>query len=100
MNDDQYMAIKTTQDVGEDVSAAVTALEKPGFVTAVYAGRQWYANRSRNPDTGGGFVDRLWFSDTGDMEAVNFTAGGTYFTPGADKEGAEGIVPLFPLPRH
>ena len=68
MADEEYVAIKhgastlwtlSTQDANH-----------VGFLTAVYAGRQWYANRATSNDE----LARIWFSDPRDPEGLNVAA--------------------------
>lgn len=77
-SDDPYVAIAAQNY--STASATVTASD-PGFLSAVYANRQWYAN---NPNLASTPISaqqssRVWFSDTTDPEGLDLTADGDWF---------------------
>ncbi|MEM3062313.1 MAG: hypothetical protein QW303_02020, partial [Nitrososphaerota archaeon] len=67
MDNERFVALCGTGDWSYDV--LTSARHKPGFLTAVYAGRQWYANRGIDNLN----MSRVWFSDTSDPEALDFS---------------------------
>jgi len=87
MADDAYVAIRADADFNEVTTASTL---KPGFLTSVYAERQWYANN------GGEFekVYRLWYSDTTDPEALDFTEDGNWIPINSTGDIQEPIVAL------
>ena len=67
MANERFIAIKVDTFANEYGLSTLTSARKLGFLTSVYAGRQWYANN-------GGALDRtarVWFSETSDPEAVD-----------------------------
>lgn len=69
MDNEQYIAIK--MDGNFDVSIESSNWDrKLGFLTAVYGGRQFYANTRKTGDTSN-YAYRLWYSSPLDPEAVN-----------------------------
>lgn len=79
MDKERYIAIKrgALADYQGNVNAHPT--RKMGFLTAAYAGRQFYANRTYQSGTSD-YSNRLWFSDPMDMEAVSVARDGSWFT--------------------
>ena len=65
-----------------------------GFLTATFAGHQWYANRSTSiPET-----FRLWYSDPDDPEAVDTTQDGTWLeipSVGSTNDPVVGMAPCY-----
>jgi hypothetical protein len=89
MSNERYIAVK----FNDTVPISTLTGNRLGFLSAVYAERQWYANR------GSSFVltTRLWFSDPQDFEAVDFAeADGDYIKIGQGRDGGQPIRALAP----
>jgi hypothetical protein len=85
MADDSYIAIHTDGDA----SYAVGATE-PGWITATYAGRQFYINNGDTHDD----TYRLVYSDTDDAEAIDLSEDGSWTPVGSSsivQESARGM---------
>ncbi len=92
MADELYIAIRgdwSTADKSTDISGAAS---KMGWLTAVYAERQWYAANNTSFDK----TFRLWFSDTGDVEAVDLSDDGDWIPVSSTTEAPEAIRALIP----
>lgn len=93
---EDYILINNSADYG--VSNLVTS-SKVGFLNAVYAERQWYANLARAADQGGEYVNRLWFSDTTGAESVDTSAVDGDFIPVTSAKGVDSpikaIIPAY-----
>lgn len=77
MQEDLYFATLNTGD--NTYTTLDTTHKKPGFLNAVYAGRQWFANRGIQADVGGEWTDRLWFSEETAPEDMDMaTVTGSY----------------------
>lgn len=70
LQNEEYYAINNAADFGTSILGTAS---KPGFLNAVYAGRQWYSNRAIGADAGGEWTNRLWYSDPEDPEAVDMS---------------------------
>lgn len=81
LNNERFVALKsafgqytsTSPDLGTlgNLSSFSTiSRHKVGFLTANYAGRQWYANNGSELET----LSRVWFSETNDPEAVDISS--------------------------
>jgi hypothetical protein len=71
MSEEDYILVSNAADYG--FSLLDTTKPRPGFLNAVYAGHQWFANRGIPADAGGEWINRIWFSDVSDPEAINFS---------------------------
>lgn len=92
MADELYVAIRgdwAAADTSTDISGAASKL---GWLTAVYAERQWYAANNTSFDK----TFRLWFSDTGDVEAVDISDDGDWIPISSTTEAPEAIRALVP----
>lgn len=92
MADELYVAIRgdwAAADKSTDISGAASKL---GWLTAVYAERQWYAANNTSFDK----TFRLWFSDTGDVEAVDISDDGDWIPISSTTEAPEAIRALVP----
>jgi len=80
LNNERFIALKsgfgqyttTNPDVGIiGNNSSLTSIDrhKVGFITASYAGRQWYANNPTKLER----TSRIWFSEIGDPEAVDLS---------------------------
>ena len=85
--DEPYVAIQA-QGTG---SISLTSA-KPGFLTAVYSNRQWYANNGSSYQT----VYRLWFSDPSDPEILDLSADGDWIPINSSGDVQEPIVGIAP----
>jgi hypothetical protein len=79
MSNESYFAIQaehwddTESKIITGVTPAGRELITPGWITATYANRQWYASKD-------GFQSRVWFSDPAHAEMVDFsTVDGDFF---------------------
>jgi len=66
LNNERFFALCGTGDWSLSTAANVN---KPGFLNATYANRQWYANNGQRLE----LISRIWFSETGDPEAVDLS---------------------------
>lgn len=92
MADELYTAIRGdwgAADKSTDISGASSKL---GWLTAVYAERQWYAANNVSFDK----TYRLWFSDTGDIEAVDISDDGDWIPISSTTDAPEAIRALVP----
>lgn len=83
--DDAYVAMRQDGDWTLPLTTS-----KPGFLTSVYANRQWYANNGTDPET----VYRLWFSDTSDPEILDMTKDGDWIPVNSTGDVQEPIVAI------
>jgi len=68
MSNERFVAYKIDGDWSLDTwTSSATYPIKPGFITATYAERQWYANNAVSAEG----TYRLWFSDPEDFEALD-----------------------------
>lgn len=96
-SEDEYIAVNNSGDYGFSITDATK--RKPGFLNAVYAGRQWFANRGVSADAGGEWLNRLWFTETSDQEAIDMSVVTGNFIPVISGSGAstpiKSIIPAF-----
>jgi hypothetical protein len=85
--DELYVAIKRDGDYSTLLTAS-----KPGFLTAVYAGRQWYG---LNAATSEG-LNRLWPADPEDPEGMNMVDGFFNATSGSSQSVSVSLRALVP----
>lgn len=73
LNNEKFIALRGD---GDWAQSTMGSDNKVGFLTAFYAGRQWYANNGRSlPKT-----SRVWFSDPADPEGLDLaTFDGDFF---------------------
>jgi len=71
MADEKYVALKADGDWSIN---NLSNSSKVGFLSAVYAERQWYANCGAQHEK----TFRVWFSDPADPEALDVTADGDW----------------------
>lgn len=72
--DENYIAIRgdwATADKSVDITGSTN---KVGWLTAIYAERQWYMNNGASFDK----TYRLWYADTADKEAVDLSGDGDW----------------------
>jgi hypothetical protein len=86
--DDAYVAIRADADQ----TIPITQGGKPGFLTAIYSNRQWYANNGGNYQT----VYRLWFSDESDPEILDMSYDGNWIPINSTGDIQEPIVRIAP----
>lgn len=73
LNNEKFVALRGDGDWGLSTMGSDNKL---GFLSAFYAGRQWYANNGRALTR----TSRVWFSDTGDPEGLDLaTFDGDFF---------------------
>jgi len=84
--DDAFVALRADGNY----SLVNTTSDKPGFLSSVYANRQWYANNGGNFET----VYRLWFSDPSDPEILDMTQDGNWIPVNSTGDVQEPIVGL------
>lgn len=94
MAEEEYFVISNVN--AANTSGTINLLQSsfniPGFLTAAYAGRQWYANRGISPDQGGEWVERLWYSDvTGGENIAMAKASGNFLHVSS---GTGGTTPI------
>lgn len=82
--DEAYVAIRADADQ----TIPITQGGKPGFLTAVYSNRQWFANNGGNFET----VYRLWFSDQTDPEILDMSPDGNWIPVNSTGDVQEPIV--------
>lgn len=79
--DDPYVAFKPSGNTGP--TTYTFSSPAVGFISAVYAGRQWFANNPSNTGLFGSSAtahpSRVWFSDENDPRAVDTTTDGDWF---------------------
>ncbi len=94
MNGEEYFIINPSPDY--DIDVGPSALPKPGWLSTIWRGRQWYASRVRAADIGGSWLSRLWYSDTKDFENVDFSAAnGSFFLISGEDDSSDPIVGLY-----
>lgn len=92
--EDDHFLIAAAPDNG--VSTLGTSANV-GFLNATFAEVQWYANRGITADQSGEFVNRLWFSDAADPQAVDLsTVDGDFIPVSSGKEANTPIKALVP----
>jgi hypothetical protein len=93
-NRDKYVAI----DIYTERDAVLTSARDPGFLSARFANRTWYANRAKHGrQTPEGF-SRLFFSDVLDAEAVDWTSDGDHLPIPTTEGPLQPIVGLVASP--
>jgi hypothetical protein len=89
MSNERYVAVQWSGNM----QVSTLSGNRLGFLTAVYAERQWYANLGQTFQQ----TSRLWFSDTQDFEAVDFSASDGDFIPvGQGRDAGQPIRALAP----
>lgn len=73
-NKDKFVAI----DLYDGRNLRVDSVEEPGWITAGFAGRTWYANRPHSDRRAPYAPSRVWFSDIFDPEALDLTVDGDH----------------------
>lgn len=68
LNNERYVAIRQNADMS--ISTMSVADRKVGFLNAIYAERNWFANLGQRFE----LTPRVWFSDPSDPEAVDMSA--------------------------
>lgn len=97
MSEEEYFAVPATDGIASD-SVDLTSTGGtygpylPGFLSTIYAGRQWYANRTRKSDATGPFDHRLWFSEIDNPWSVDFSTDGDNLQVESEEGGDEPIV--------
>lgn len=82
LSNERYFAVNISQNWDTQTNAVSlnSAFAKVGFLHAVYAERQWYANNGRDLD----HTSRVWFSDPLDLEGLDLSpADGDFINIGA-----------------
>lgn len=69
MANERFIGFKVDSFANEYSLSTLGNTRKPGFVTSVYAERQWYANNGSALNK----TSRIWFSDTNDPEALDLS---------------------------
>jgi len=90
--DERFVAIRGDWSVAEKSVDITGATNKPGWLTAIYAERQWYANNGGSFDK----TYRLWFSDSGDKEGVDLSSDGDWIPISATSDVPEPLRALVP----
>lgn len=85
--DEAYVALRADSDY--DITTT-SSTEKVGFITSVYAQRQFYANNGGEYDK----TYRLWFSDDTDPENLDLTEAGNFIPILSTGDVQEPIVGL------
>ena len=92
MADELYTAVRGDWAAADKSTDNSGAASKLGWLTAVYAERQWYASNNTSFDK----TYRLWFSDTGDIEAVDISDDGDWIPVASTVDAPEAIRALIP----
>lgn len=87
--DEAYVAIRADADY---TMVTTTNASKVGFLNAVYAGRQWYANCGAQFSK----TTRVWFSDQDDPEMLDVTNNGNWLDITSTSQINEPIKALMP----
>lgn len=88
---ERFIALKVDTFTNEHTLNNLANARKPGFLTAVFAERQWYANNGSALDK----TSRVWFSDTNDLEAMDLSAfDGDFLGVGSSRGATEPIQAL------
>lgn len=90
--DEQYVAIRGDWTAADKDISIVGSVNKVGWLSATYAERQWYANNGAQFDK----TYRVWFSDTGDPEAVDLSSDGDWIPVSSTSDTPEPIRQLMP----
>ena len=86
LSNERYFAVNVDQHFGVKLNVTSTngASAKVGFLNAVYAERQWYANRGVDVEG----TSRLWFSDPLDLEGIDLSPVDGDFIPVGSARGS------------
>lgn len=87
--DEAYEAIRADSDYNIVTTAST---QKVGFLTGVYAQRQWYANNGAQYEK----TYRLWFSDDADPENLDLTENGNFIDILSTGDVQEPILAIAP----
>jgi hypothetical protein len=91
LNNERYLAFRIDGDYS--INSMAVAGRKVGFLTAIYAERQWYANLGQQFET----TSRIYFSDSSDPEAVDLSAfDGDYIDVGSSHGANTPIKAIMP----
>ena len=91
LSNERFVAIKVDTYTNEHNVNNLQSTRKVGFLTAVFAERQWYANNGLALDK----TSRVWFSDTNDLEAMDLSAfDGDFLSIGSSRGATEPIQAL------
>lgn len=92
MSDERFVAVRgdwSTAQKGIDIQGATN---KVGYLTAIYAERQWYINNGISFNQ----TYRAWFSDTSDKEAVDMSGDGDWIPVSATAQMPEPVRAAVP----
>jgi hypothetical protein len=86
LSNERYFAVNVDQHYGVKLNLTSTngASAKVGFLHAVYAERQWYANRGADVEQ----TSRIWFSDPLDLEGIDMSPVDGDFIPVGSARGS------------
>lgn len=88
MANERFIALKVDTFANEYGLSTLGNSRKLGWITNVYAERQWYANNGTALDK----TSRVWFSETSDLEAVDLsTFDGDFLNIGSTKGALQPI---------
>lgn len=93
--DELYVAMRADWLTASDpLETAITtnSTNRVGFLSAVYAGRQWFANNGSSFDK----TYRVWFSDPTDFEGLDLSQDGDWFPITSTTDAPEPIKALVP----
>lgn len=93
-NKDEYVAI----NVKGDRTLSLADHNDFGWISASYAGRQWYANNPYSNKSQPFSASRVWFSDIFDPEALDHTADGDHILIPSTKPPIRPITAMIGLP--
>jgi len=93
-NKDKYVAINMK---GDRTKMTTDATDFP-WITATFAGRQWYANRPYSNKAQPFSASRVWFSDILEPEALDITADGDHILIPSTKPPIKPITGMIGLP--
>lgn len=90
--DEQYVAIRGDWSANDKSIDLTLSANKVGWITATYAERQWFANNGAQYDK----TYRVWFTDTGEPEAVDLSTDGDWIPISSTSDTPEPIRQLMP----
>lgn len=91
LNNERYIAFR--MDADYSLSTMAVTDRKVGFLNAVYAERNWFANLGQRFE----FTPRVWFSDPSDPEAVDMSAfDGNFLDIGSSRGANSPIKAIMP----
>lgn len=90
MQEDTYFAAKASDN--NVYTILDSTKKKPGVLNAVYAGRQWFANRGISADVGGEWTNRLWYSAPTGPEDIDMALVTGSFIPVTSATGASTAI--------